>query len=66
MLVVKKRKTTFGQRLLALRHRLGLTQTEAAEKVGVTLRAWQSWEHGHRRTNKGHLKLIQLLDDGTI
>ena len=64
--MAKKRKTALGERLRRLRAQRGLTQTEAAEKVGVTLRAWQSWEHGHRRTNKGHLKLIQLLDDGTI
>jgi len=30
------------------RQKAGLTQTEAAEKVWMSLRAWQDWEAGKR------------------
>jgi putative transcriptional regulator len=30
------------------RARLGLTQTQAARRIGYTLRAWQQWEGGQR------------------
>ncbi len=50
----------------ALRERLGLTQTQAAEKVGVTLRAWQSWEAGDRVPAQRSVLLLQLLDEGKI
>lgn len=35
-------------KLRDLRERLGLTQAEAAEKAGVALRTWISWENAHR------------------
>lgn len=60
------RKTALGKRLLALRERLGLTQREAAEKVGVTLNAWQKWEAGRQRPTESHLKLIDILDGGKL
>lgn len=36
----------FSHRLIESRQRLGLTQSELADKVGVTLRAIQLWEAG--------------------
>lgn len=35
-----------GQRLRKVRDDLGLTQTEMASRVSVSLRTWQSWERG--------------------
>ena len=30
------------------RHTLGVTQSAAARRIGVTLRTWQAWEAGDR------------------
>jgi DNA-binding XRE family transcriptional regulator len=46
-------------KLLKLRERWDATQTEAAAKIGVTLRSWASWERGERVP----LKPMQLLID---
>jgi ribosome-binding protein aMBF1 (putative translation factor) len=40
----KKPRTDFGQRLLAAREAAGLSQTEVAEKLGVTQKAYAVWE----------------------
>lgn len=52
----------------SLREQLGLTVEQAAEKVGVTSRAWRSWEQPSqdRRPSPSHEILIRLLEDGTI
>lgn len=58
----KKRKpTSWPERLKRLRERHGLTQTEAAEKVGTVLRTWQNWEYGRRTPSATTAKLIDLL-----
>ncbi len=31
------------------REEVGLTQTEAAERIWMSLRAWQDWEAGKRK-----------------
>lgn len=60
------RKSKFARELTDLRERLGLTQAQAAEKVGVTVRAWLSWERGTRTPSPSAVKLIKLIDQGTI
>lgn len=40
------RKERVAQKLASLRERNGLTQEQAAAKVGVTMRQWQRWEAG--------------------
>jgi transcriptional regulator with XRE-family HTH domain len=40
------RKDNVIQRLIALRDQHGLTQEQAAQRVGVTSRQWQRWESG--------------------
>lgn len=40
------RKDNIVRRLVALREQHGLTQEQAAQKVGVTSRQWQRWESG--------------------
>lgn len=51
------------EQLKKLRKRLGLTQTEAADTVLVTLRTWQNWEAAegtinHRVMPEGMLELF--------
>jgi len=50
----------------ALRERLGLTLKQAAAAVGVTLRAWQSWEANERIPSGQSLILLDLLASGRI
>jgi DNA-binding XRE family transcriptional regulator len=56
------------EELRALRERLGLTQAEAADKVGVARRTWMYWENParDRRPSSSHAKLIKLLADGKL
>ena len=46
--------------ILAARKAAGLTQTQAATLVGVTLRAWQSWEAGQREMPARAGELFQI------
>lgn len=45
----------------AIRERLKLTQTEAAEIVGVGQGVWSSWESGERTPSRQSAILIDLL-----
>ena len=48
--------------LAALRRRRLLTQTELAEKVGVSLKAVQAWEGGHAQPRLRHIgRLAKVL-----
>jgi DNA-binding transcriptional regulator YiaG len=38
----------------------GLTQTEAADIVGASMRAWQQWESGERAMPPGLFELFML------
>jgi DNA-binding transcriptional regulator YiaG len=51
-----------------IRTRLGLTQAEAAEKVGVARRTWMYWETParERQPSKAAAKLIALLAAGKL
>lgn len=44
----------------AARQAAGLTQTQAAELVHGTLRAWQEWEAGNRRMHPGLWELFAI------
>lgn len=46
--------------ILAARDRAQLTQTQAAEKIGGTLRAWQDYEGGQRRMHPGLFELFLI------
>jgi putative transcriptional regulator len=46
-----------------LRQRLGLTQEQVAQRLGVTLGAVSRWEHGQRRISEPAARLLQLLVD---
>jgi putative transcriptional regulator len=45
----------------AFRQRLGLTQTQMAERLGVHLRTYQQWEYGRRKPRRPTLKLLEIL-----
>ncbi len=66
MLMTNPRKTALGRRLTELRKRLGITQTEAAERIKVSLRTWQSWEGGEQVPTDSHALLIKLLESGKL
>ncbi len=46
----------------AIRKKRGLTQAQAAEKIGVGQGVWSSWEKGTRRPSRQSAILIDLLD----
>jgi transcriptional regulator with XRE-family HTH domain len=56
----KLRTHEIGQRLLALRNRTGLTQTELGHLIGVSRRSILKWEGGEGVPNGTHL--YQLLE----
>lgn len=45
----RARQREIGERIAAHREELRLTQPVVAERVGVSLRAYQNWEAGHTR-----------------
>ena len=54
------------EQIHAIRTRLQLTQTEAAEKLGATLRTWQYWESGERNPSPQAVLLLKMLADGKL
>lgn len=50
----------------AIREARKLTKEEAAERVGITLRAWQQYEQGKRVPSLPMTILIRLLQEGKI
>lgn len=64
MLMAKKKPKHIGDfwrdRLRALRDKHGLTQAAAAQKVGVALRTWISWENRHREPSGPALQLLRI------
>lgn len=58
-----KNKKDFGAIVVTARRRLGLTQSELAERLGVSLRAVQLWESGEARPQPSKLrKLSEVLE----
>src|SRR5216684_6212687 len=57
----RERDYTFGRVMLTLRTRLGLTQTELADMLGVTRRAVIDWEGGLTYPKADHLKQFVVL-----
>jgi transcriptional regulator with XRE-family HTH domain len=56
-----ERDNAFGQRMLALRSAIGLTQAALAQHLGVSRKAVGGWELGENYPNVEHLKaLIEL------
>lgn len=56
-------KETFGQRLAALRKEKGLTQSDIADKVGITAQAVSKWENDQASPDIDILiKLSEIFD----
>ena len=49
---------TIGKKIIAVRRKLGLTQKEFGNRIGVTKQALSSWEHG--RTLPDIITLTQI------
>lgn len=49
------------ERLLTARLRLGLTQPEAADRIGVSFRTWVGWERGEHIPLKHFVPLLEKL-----
>ena len=47
-----------GQRLRDTRNRLGLSQAQLANILGVSVAALSRWEHGNRNPRAKHLETI--------
>lgn len=45
--------------IIAARKAASLTQTQAAELVGASLRGWQHWENGDRKMRPGLWELFK-------
>jgi DNA-binding XRE family transcriptional regulator len=58
MHVAKRKPTAWERKLRRLRADLGLTQAEAAERAGVALRTWISWENGQRTPGRLTQRLL--------
>lgn len=54
---MKKPKVS-KEEIKAARERAGLTQRDAAAKIGYTMRAWQDWEAGKRGMRRALLELF--------
>lgn len=44
----------------AARESAGMTQTQAAQLIYSTMRAWQEWEAGNRRMHPGLWELFRI------
>lgn len=52
------RRERIAERLAQLREHSGLTQEQAAQKVGITHRQWQRWESGESVPYPRNLEVI--------
>jgi transcriptional regulator with XRE-family HTH domain len=65
LIAVAGRQARVGERLVALREDLGLSQEEAVARTdgAITLRQWQRWESGESEPYKRNLaKLSEVFD----
>lgn len=44
----------------------GITQTAAAEKLGVRPATWSEWESGQRGAGRDHAVMLENLTDGAV
>lgn len=56
----EKKPYPWPARLKELRELLGVTQAEAAERVGVSTRTWISWENAQRTPSATAARLLRL------
>jgi transcriptional regulator with XRE-family HTH domain len=54
----RRRMRDFAEEIRTVRTRLGYTQSEFAERLGVAFRTIQEWEGGRNRPHHAHLILV--------
>ncbi len=64
--MAKAVKIPTPRQIKAIRLKLGLTQAEAADKVGSAQGIWAAWETGQRKPSRQSAILIDLLKRGII
>ena len=52
--------------LKTLRERLGLTQDQAAGKIGASLSTWQNWEYNRTSPSAATIRILALLSEGKL
>lgn len=52
------------EQVRAARAAAGLTQTQAAETIGVSMRTWQDWESGQRQMHPSLMELFRIKTTG--
>lgn len=52
---------TFGNRLAVMRHELGLTLEEAADRAGLKRATWRTWEHGAKPRDMA--RVVRQIED---
>ncbi len=50
-----------GRNPLPIREQLGLSQSQLAEQIGVSVREVQAWESGHRTPSRLAERAMELL-----
>jgi transcriptional regulator with XRE-family HTH domain len=62
----KLKRSEFGERLVSIRQRAGLSQTQVADKLGVSQQAYAGWERSTTALRPDDLaKLAQVLGTPT-
>ncbi len=62
----KSKRSEFGERLVSIRQRAGLSQTQVAEKLGVSQQAYAGWERSTTALRPDDLaKLADVFGTGT-
>lgn len=62
----KLKRSEFGERLVAIRQRAGLSQTQVADKLGVSQQAYAGWERSTVALRPDDLaKLAEVLETTT-
>lgn len=60
---MKRPAAVTPEQIRAVRTKLGLTQKQAAEKLGKSYRTWQDWEGGQRTMDPALFQLFKMLTD---
>ena len=62
----KTQRTEFGERLLAARQQSGLSQTQMAQKLGITQPGYAGWERRETALKPEHLVQLSAILNVTV
>lgn len=62
----KTGRTEFGQRIVAARQELGLTQAQVAEQLGITQQSFAGWERRQTALRPEHLRQLACILNVTV